>query len=106
MRFYQKHYPQAIYEVYYESLIENQVFETKELLHFLALPWQENCLGFHQKDNLVKTASHHQVKEPIYKTSKGQWRHYEPYITNLKEALKDEISAYEKALLRATRRSL
>lgn len=41
----------------------------------------------HKLDRTVKTASHWQVRQPIYKTSVERWRNYENYLSPLKEAL-------------------
>jgi hypothetical protein len=57
------------------------------LLEFLGLPWDPDCLDFHLSDRLVKTASYEQVRRPIYRSSVGRWKHYEPWLGPLREAL-------------------
>ncbi|HBC56383.1 MAG TPA: sulfotransferase, partial [Gammaproteobacteria bacterium] len=36
----------------------------------------------------VTTASHDQVRQPMYDTSVGRWKHYETFLTPLTDALR------------------
>ena len=71
----------------YENLTVNQKEETKQLLEYLELKWEERCLNFHDSSRVVKTASSLQVKQKMYQGSSEAWRNYEPYIGELIEAL-------------------
>lgn len=75
--------PNSIIEVQYESLISDTKDETKRLIQSLGLNWSEECLSFYQNKRSVRTASLTQVREPIYKTSQGRWRHYEKQLAPL-----------------------
>ncbi|HGX92924.1 MAG TPA: sulfotransferase family protein [Candidatus Tenderia sp.] len=66
--------------VSYEALTADQEGITREILEFLELPWDENCLNFHDNKRVVATASMQQVRKPIYRSSVKRWKHYEPYI--------------------------
>jgi hypothetical protein len=57
---------------------------------FLAFEWDENCLEFHRTVRPVGTASHWQVRQPVYTRSVERWRHYEPFLGELREALADK----------------
>ncbi len=70
--------PNIIYDIYYEELVHNPEMETKKLLNFCGLEWNEKCLEFYKRKNLIsKTTSNIQVRKPIYKDSSDK---YSPYI--------------------------
>ncbi|MCL0138175.1 hypothetical protein M2T37_28240, partial [Klebsiella pneumoniae] len=46
------------------------------VLSFLQLDWHDDCLHFHRLRNRVRTASLHQVRQPLYQGSVGRWRNY------------------------------
>ena len=77
-----------IYEVSYDEIVRNPEEEIRQLLEYMNLEWEENCLMFHQSDRYIATASHKQVREPIYTKSLERWKHYEDYMGPLIEALK------------------
>ena len=74
-------------EVDYESLVADQAGVTRQIIAFCGLPWDDACLRFHETARPVHTASHWQVRQPIYQTSVARWRRYEPFLGPLKEAL-------------------
>ena len=65
-----------IYDLVYEDLINNKVTQTKELLKFCGLEWDENCLDFHKNKKSVSTASLAQVRQPLYSSSVHKWKNY------------------------------
>jgi tetratricopeptide (TPR) repeat protein len=77
-----------IYELNYENLVLNQEMETRKLLDHCGLDWQEECLQFHKTDRTVATASHDQVRQPLYVSSIGRWRAYEKHLSPLFDALR------------------
>lgn len=88
MKHWHKILPNKIYEIEYETLVHNQERETRRLLEFCHLPWEENCLSFYNTHRKVITESAGQVRQPIYTHAVGQWKHYEAFITPLVMALK------------------
>ena len=82
-------FPNKIYEINYEKLINEQKSETKGLLNFCDLKWDDNCLEFHKNTRAVKTASHSQVRKKIYKGSSEAWKKYEAYLKPLIDGLSD-----------------
>lgn len=82
--------PENYFEVQYEDLVSNQEKVSRELIAFCGLDWDDQCLEFYKSERKVQTASHWQVRQPIYKTSKERWRNYEPYIGPLLELLQEE----------------
>jgi tetratricopeptide (TPR) repeat protein len=70
-------------EVRYEDVVADKEAQTRRLLEFLDLPWDERCLAFHENKRYVATSSRDQVRRPIYSSSVGRWKHYEKYIPEL-----------------------
>lgn len=69
--------------VAYESLVDNLEAESRRLLDFLDLPWDESCLTFYETRRAVRTASGWQVRQHLYSSSAGRWRHYRHRISDL-----------------------
>jgi hypothetical protein len=57
------------------------------ILDFLGLEFEPACLEFYKTERSIRTASSEQVRRPIYKEGLDQWRHFEPWLGPLKEAL-------------------
>jgi hypothetical protein len=74
-------------EVDYESVVDNLDGEARRLIDFLGVPWEDTCLQFHTNRRVVRTASVNQVRQPIYKTSKGRWQPYAEHLRPLLDAL-------------------
>lgn len=76
-------------EVHYEKIVFDQENQTRRLLEFCGLDWQEACLRFHENEAPVSTASSVQVRQPLYAGSIGRWQRYGDKLDSLKEALGD-----------------
>lgn len=74
-------------EVVYENMVHDLEAESRRLVDFLGLDWEEQCLRFYENPRIVRTASHAQVKRPVYESSIGRSANYGPYLGPLKEAL-------------------
>ncbi|WP_027795152.1 tetratricopeptide repeat-containing sulfotransferase family protein [Paraburkholderia acidipaludis] len=74
-------------EIDYEAVVDDLEGEARRLIAFLGLPWDDACLNFHENRRVVRTASVNQVRQPIYKTSKGRWQPYARYLGPLLETL-------------------
>ncbi len=68
--------PLSLLEVDYEALVADVEGESRRLIAFLGLPWDDACLSFHQTRRPVRTASAWQVRRPVYGGSVGRWRNY------------------------------
>jgi len=88
MDFWHKKFPGQIYDICYEDLTTNQEQETKKLLKYCELDWDENCLSFHKNKRAVKTASSLQVRDKMYQGSSEAWKKYEAHIQPLIDGLK------------------
>lgn len=76
--------PDRFAVVHYERVVADLETEARRLLDFCALPFEAQCLSFHENAAPVATASSAQVREPLYTTALGRWKRYE---TGLKPAL-------------------
>jgi tetratricopeptide (TPR) repeat protein len=79
--------PGRVHRVYYERMVENTENEIRGLLEYCGLPFEESCLRFYETERAVRTASSEQVRSPIYREALDQWRHFEPWLDPLKDAL-------------------
>ncbi|AXE61827.1 sulfotransferase [Candidatus Thioglobus sp. NP1] len=83
MNFWHEKFPGKIYDICYEDLTTNQEYETRNLLEYCELDWDEKCLNFHKNKRAVKTASSMQVREKMYQGSSDAWRKYAGHIKPL-----------------------
>jgi tetratricopeptide (TPR) repeat protein len=84
MLFWNSIFPDSIYKIMYEDVIENPESEVKKLLNYLELDFEESCMDFYKSKRPVKTASSEQVRQPIYKSGVNYWKNYEDNLTVLK----------------------
>ncbi|NCF38293.1 MAG: tetratricopeptide repeat protein [Gammaproteobacteria bacterium] len=75
--------PDRVYDLRYETLIEDHEREVKRLLECCDLTWNDACLEFYKTERPVKTASRSQVRQPIYRDSIELWRRYETELAPL-----------------------
>ena len=72
-------------EVDYEDLIANPEPETKRMIEFAGLEWDDNCLHHYRNSGIIRTPSWWQARQPVYQTSRGRWRNYEPWLKEFRE---------------------
>jgi tetratricopeptide (TPR) repeat protein len=80
--------PGFIYDIKYEDMVANQIEQTRALLEFCGLEWNDDCIEFHKTDRPVATASATQVRRPIYKSSVQSWKRYEKQLAPMFEVLR------------------
>ena len=83
MLHWNKIYKNKFYEIDYEKLVKNKDEEIKNILKYLDLEWDENCLNFHKNKRSVSTASLAQVRKPIYNSSVEKWKNYNLELASL-----------------------
>lgn len=79
--------PGRIIRIQYEDLVADPERVTRALLDRLGLPFEDSCLRFHENTRPLRTASAEQVRRPINRDTIDQWRNYEPWLDELKQAL-------------------
>ncbi len=85
IKFWANKIPNYIYDLKYEQLVLNQKKETKKILSFCDLEWEDSCLEFYKNTSPIKSASLYQTRKPIYKSSIKQNLKYSNYINFVKE---------------------
>jgi tetratricopeptide (TPR) repeat protein len=85
--------PIRVLEIQYETLIADLEMESRRLIDFLGLAWDPACLRFHETERAVMTASHWQVRQPVYASSAGRWRHYRHRLGSLLRELEGHVPA-------------
>jgi len=87
MAHWHKVLPGVVHDVRYEDFVADQEGQSRALIEYLGLPWNDAVLSFHETDRPVRTASATQVRQPIYRTAIGRWRVYEEFLDPLLTAL-------------------
>jgi hypothetical protein len=70
----------ALLEVPYEGLVADPEQWTRRMLEFIGLPWDPQCLRFHENPRAVITASRWQVRQKINTGSVARWRNYQKHL--------------------------
>lgn len=86
--------PGAVHRIFYEAMVSDTEREVRRLLDYLGLPFEPACLEFYKNDRAVRTASSEQVRQPIFTQGMDQWRHYDPWLMPLRQALGGLVSTY------------
>ena len=80
-----------VMNLHYDELVVNQEHETRRLIEFLDLPWNEECLNFHKSRRIAATISYDQVNQKMYTSSSGRWKNYEKHLGPLIDILGDYL---------------
>ena len=80
-------YPDSIHTFDYDAFVAAPEPTLRALLDLLQLPWEPDCLDFHQAPGAVRTASYWQVRRPLHADASGRWRHYAAQLAPLRAAL-------------------
>ncbi len=81
--------PGVIHRVQYEEMVANQEFESRRLIEYCGLEWEDGVIEFHKNTRASTTASASQIRSPIYKSSVQKWRQYEEQLAPLRKVLED-----------------
>ncbi|MFT5519702.1 MAG: tetratricopeptide (TPR) repeat protein [Enterobacterales bacterium] len=80
MQVWRERFPNSFFDISYEETARDLEPNARALIDFLDLPWEDECLNFHQQKTAVTTASSVQVREPAHTRSIGRWRQYEQQL--------------------------
>jgi tetratricopeptide (TPR) repeat protein len=86
--------PGKVLCVQYEDMVREPEREIRRLLAHCALAFEPACLNFHATPRAVRTASAEQVRQPIYTSAIGHWRHFEGELEPLAAALGDCLDRF------------
>ena len=79
--------PGRILRVQHEDLVADTEGQVRRMLAHIGVEFEPACLAFHENDRPVRTPSAEQVRQPITSAGLEQWKHYEPWLGELKAAL-------------------
>ncbi|MBN8764380.1 MAG: hypothetical protein BGP20_00475 [Thiobacillus sp. 63-78] len=71
--------PLDYHQIRYEDLVSDFEKETRALLEFLGVGWDDSVRGHTEhavKRGTIRTPSYHQVTRPIYQDAKYRWKRY------------------------------
>jgi len=75
--------PVPLLEVDYEETVADLEGVARKLVAWCGLEWEPTCLESQRANRPVRTASAVQVRQPIFRTSVGRSKHYEPALASL-----------------------
>jgi tetratricopeptide (TPR) repeat protein len=94
MAHYDQVLPGKVHRVIYEHLVEDPEREIQRIFEYLGLPFEDQCLRFHETNRAVRTASSEQVRMPLYKSGVDHWKNFESWLGPLKVALGPVLEKY------------
>ena len=86
--------PGWILRVQHEDLVDDLEGNVRRILEFCGLDFEPQCIEFYKTVRSVRTASSEQVRQPIYREGLDHWKHFEPWLGPLKDALGDALVSY------------
>jgi tetratricopeptide (TPR) repeat protein len=86
--------PGRVYRVIHERLVANPDEEVRRMLDFVGVEFEESCLRFYENKRAVRTASSEQVRRPINREGLDQWRNFDPWLGDLRQALGPIVDSY------------
>jgi hypothetical protein len=90
--------PGRVLRVLHEDVIEDLDGAVRRILDHCGLPFEPACLDFHNTQRSVRTPSSEQVRQPIFRDGLDQWKHYEPWLTPLRDALGEALIRYSSPM--------
>jgi len=81
--------PGRLLRVQHELVVEDTERQVRRLLDFCGLEFEQGCVDFHENARPVHTVSSQQVRRPINRDGLDQWKHFEPWLSPLRERLAD-----------------
>ena len=86
--------PGKVLRVQYEDVVADTETQVRRMLDHCGLPFEAECLQFHQTERPVQTASSEQVRQPIYSGALEHWRNYDAHLDELKQSLGPVLDRY------------
>jgi hypothetical protein len=83
----------SVLELNYQDLVGAPRENIARTLSFVGLDWHDDCLQFHQVANRVRTASVHQVRQPLYASAAGRWQNYSQQLATLNTYLQKNATS-------------
>ena len=96
MRHWDRVLPGRVLRLGYEDLVDDLEASVRRILKHCGLDFDPACLDFHRSRRAINTPSSEQVRQPLFRDGLSQWRHYEPWLDPLKQALGEAIGRYRE----------
>jgi hypothetical protein len=90
MRHWDELFPGRIYTVQYEELVTDQNAQSRMLIEYCGLDWQDACLNFELNAAPIATASSAQVRQPVYTSALARWKNYAEQLEPLSELFQEK----------------
>ena len=87
MNYWDNLFPNFIYNIEYQRLIDDPKNEIEKLLAHCNLEWDDNCLNHHENTRSIKTVSSTQARKPIYKVKTKAVEPYMEYLLPLNKII-------------------
>jgi len=87
MHHWRETYGDEIFDLDYESLVQDPENNIRSLLYYCDLDWQDDLINFHKNNSTSATASAAQIRKPIYQSSLYKWKKFEIQLAPLKTKL-------------------
>lgn len=87
--------PGKVLHLSYEALVSDLDGNVRRLLEHCGLPFESACLSFHETRRSIRTASSEQVRQPLYSSGVGYWRHFEKELEPLRRALGASLARFD-----------
>jgi tetratricopeptide (TPR) repeat protein len=94
MRHWDRVLPGRVLRIHHEDVVDDLEGNVRRMLDFCGLEFEPQCIEFHKTQRSVRTASSEQVRQPIFREGLDQWKHFEPWLEPLKNALGDALHHY------------
>ena len=91
--------PGKVLRVQHEDVINDLEGQVHRMLDYLNLPFEEQCISFHENRRSVRTASSEQVRKPINTDGVGKWKSYAKDLQPLAHALGHDLISPENLSL-------
>lgn len=86
--------PGRVLRVQYEDTVADLETQVRRVLDYCGLPFEEQCLRFHETERTVRTASSEQVRQPLHSDAVEHWRHFLPHLDPLIQSLGPVLDRY------------
>jgi tetratricopeptide (TPR) repeat protein len=86
--------PGKVLHLNYEALVRDPEANIRRVLAHCGVDFEAACLAFHETRRSVRTASAEQVRQPLYASGVGYWKHFDSELEPLRQALGDSLARF------------
>jgi len=88
--------PKNWIEIKYEDTVADLEQTARDVISFLGLSWDDRVMKYreHSSRKLVNSPTHAEVRKPVYQSSVGRWKNYEPQLGPYLSRLEHYVKAF------------